>query len=66
MPEPTMAKLIVSDPPAALASRMAWRNDPAPESLAFVTVKVAAIATPESVARNSEARNARPGRVKRM
>lgn len=32
---------MVSAPPAAFASRIAWRSEPTPESLVFVTVKVA-------------------------
>ena len=36
-----MLKAIVSAPAFALASRIAWRSDPAPESLVLVTVKVA-------------------------
>ena len=41
-PAPGMAKTIVSAPGAVSASRIAWRSDPAPESLVLVTVKVAA------------------------
>src|SRR4030095_12869732 len=37
-----MSKAIVSSPGLVLASRMAWRSDPAPESLVLVTVKGAA------------------------
>ena len=37
-PEPTIAKPIVSAPPAALASRIAWRREPAPLSAVVVTV----------------------------
>ena len=36
-----MLKAIVSAPGLALASRIACRSDPAPESLVLVTVKVA-------------------------
>lgn len=35
-PPPPMLKSMTSAP--ALASRIAWRSDPAPESLVFVTV----------------------------
>jgi len=41
-PAPVTLKAIVSAPAAALASVIAWRSDPAPESLVLVTVKVAA------------------------
>ena len=37
-PEPVMLKLIVSAPGFALASRIAWRSEPAPESAVVVTV----------------------------
>src|SRR6266545_4862201 len=37
-----MLKTIVSAPEVALASRIAWRKEPGPESFVFVTVKVAA------------------------
>jgi len=37
-PVPGMLKLIVP-PPMELASRIAWRNEPVPLSLVFVTVK---------------------------
>ena len=37
-----MANWTVSAPAAAFASRIAWRNDPAPASAVFVTVNVAA------------------------
>ena len=37
-----MLNAIVSSPGFALASRMAWRSDPAPVSFVFDTVKVAA------------------------
>ncbi len=37
-PEPTMLKAIVSAPGLALASRIAWRSVPAPESAVEVTV----------------------------
>src|SRR6266404_1890806 len=37
-PPPGMLKLIVP-PPILLASRIAWRNDPPPVSLVFMTVK---------------------------
>ena len=39
-PEPEMSKAIVSGPGFALASRIACRSDPAPESLVLVTVNV--------------------------
>ncbi len=41
-PAPGIAKAIVSAPTLALASSIAWRSDPAPESFTFVTVNVAA------------------------
>jgi hypothetical protein len=41
-PDPVMVKSIVSRPGLALASRIAWRSEPAPESFVFVTVNVAA------------------------
>src|SRR5262245_60859200 len=41
-PEPGMAKTMVSGPAFALASRIAWRSEPAPESFVVVTVNVAA------------------------
>jgi hypothetical protein len=41
-PPPGMLKVIVSRPGLAFASVMAWRSDPGPLSLVFVTVKVAA------------------------
>jgi hypothetical protein len=37
-PPPGMLKAIVSVPEFALASKMAWRNVPAPESATDVTV----------------------------
>ena len=49
-PEPTMLKAIVSAPAAALASRIAWRSDPAPASSMLVTVNVAADKDPASKA----------------
>src|SRR5262245_31491853 len=39
-PEPAMLKPIVSGPEFALASRIAWRSDPAPLSAVVVTVYV--------------------------
>jgi hypothetical protein len=39
-----MLNVIVSAPGVAFASRIAWRNDPAPLSSVFVTVNVAEIA----------------------
>lgn len=41
-PVPGMLKLIVCGPVVAAALVMAWRRLPAPVSLVFVTVKVAA------------------------
>jgi hypothetical protein len=41
-PAPGMAKAIASVPALPLASVMAWRSEPAPESAVVVTVKVAA------------------------
>src|SRR5215471_12082998 len=41
-PAPVTLNAIVSMPEFALASRIAWRREPAPESLVFVTVKVEA------------------------
>jgi hypothetical protein len=40
VPVPGIAKLIASGPGFELASRMAWRKDPAPESLVLVTLNV--------------------------
>jgi hypothetical protein len=37
-PDPMMAKAMVSAPPLALASVIAWRSDPAPLSAVVVTV----------------------------
>ena len=37
-PPPVMAKVIVSAPEFALASVIAWRSEPAPESATVVTV----------------------------
>ena len=42
-PEPGIANWIVCGPALPLASRIAWRNEPAPESAVFVTVNVAAL-----------------------
>src|SRR4051812_32803216 len=42
MPLPGRLNWITLAPPAALALRIAWRREPRPESLALVTVKVAA------------------------
>jgi hypothetical protein len=54
-----MLKAIVSAPGAALASRMAWRREPGPESLVFVTVKVAAgAAVTENWRKQTSARGA--------
>ena len=55
------AKVMVSEPALALASRTAWRSEPAPESAAVVTVKAAAAAEPAkaSAARNAGSRRAR-------
>ena len=39
---PVTAKVIVSAPGTALASRIAWRSDPGPESLVVVTLKLVA------------------------
>ena len=44
-PEPGMAKVIVSPPIRALASRIAWRSEPAPLSLVLVTTSVSGPAT---------------------
>src|SRR5258706_8904381 len=43
-PAPGMAKVMVSVPALPLASRMAWRSEPAPRSSVFVTGNVAACA----------------------
>jgi hypothetical protein len=49
---------MVSNPPAALASITACRSEPAPESLRFETVKVAARAgDPRAAARSASIRN---------
>src|SRR3954464_2729652 len=45
---PVPFQLIVLVPPAALASRIACRNDPAPLSLELVTSKIAADSCDES------------------
>ncbi len=58
-PGPGMLNAIVSAPGFALASRIAWRNDPAPESAVVVTVKVAAgadAAADRATARTAESR----------
>jgi hypothetical protein len=39
-PDPGMLKAITPPLPTASASRIAWRNEPGPESLVLVTVKV--------------------------
>jgi hypothetical protein len=39
-PQPEMLKAIVSAPGLLLASKIAWRKEPAPLSAVFVTVKV--------------------------
>jgi hypothetical protein len=39
-PLPVMLNVIVSPPVFALALKIAWRNEPAPESFVFVTVYV--------------------------
>ncbi len=44
-PEPGIAKAMSSLPGFAFAERIAWRSEPAPESLVLVTVKVAADST---------------------
>ncbi len=41
-PGPGMLNVMVSAPALALALRIACRNEPAPESFAFVTVKTVA------------------------
>src|SRR2546430_16521983 len=51
-----MENVIVSAPGAVLASRMAWRSEPAPLSLVFVTVKVAAHALVVSSAAEKQTR----------
>src|SRR6266542_1019019 len=40
-PAPGVLKTIVSAPEVALASRIAWRKEPGPESFVLVTVNVA-------------------------
>src|SRR5215475_7640091 len=52
-PAPLTLNAIVSMPAAALASRIAWRSDPGPESFVLVTVNVAPSAALE--ARSSSA-----------
>src|SRR5260370_27329143 len=42
-PAPGMLNAIVP-PPMELASRIAWRNEPVPESLVFITVKTKGVA----------------------
>ena len=37
-PVPEILKMMLSVPAAALASRIAWRNEPAPESFVLMTV----------------------------
>ena len=54
-PAPGMAKAIRSVSALALASRIAWRSDPAPESFVFVTVKVAAATGSEDSQANAKA-----------
>ncbi len=46
-----MLNAIVSRPAAALASRIAWRSVPGPESFVLVTVNVAAAAVDADAAR---------------
>ena len=65
-PEPTMLNSIVSAPPAALASMMACRREPAPESLTLVTVKVAAPEMPETAPRTIETSVTSPKRENRI
>src|SRR5262249_8587855 len=37
---PALAMYSVRPPPTALASRIAWRSEPGPESFVFVTLKI--------------------------
>ena len=52
-PEPGIANWIVCGPALPLASRIACRSDPAPESLVLITVNVAAEAKAARTARTS-------------
>src|SRR5689334_2558878 len=54
-PAAGMSKSIVSAPGFAFASRIAWRREPAPESLVFVTVYVLPSAAAASVQAKTEA-----------
>ena len=58
-PAPGMLKAIVSKPAVALASRIAWRNEPGPLSSVFVTVKVAAKAPAARIDAATPDRNVR-------
>src|SRR5262249_40412600 len=55
------SKLMTSAPAAALASRMACRSEPSPESPVFVTVKVLRTSRSSSASRASRRRAGRPG-----
>src|SRR5512142_1800536 len=59
-PAPGMLNEIVSSPACALASRIACRSDPAPESFVLTTVNVSAAAA-AAIARIAEATAARAG-----
>ena len=58
-PAPGMLNAIVSAPGLDSESRIAWRSEPAPASLVFVTVKVAA-------ARDAEKQKNAQGDAERM
>ena len=62
-PEPPMAKSIVLDPPAALASVIAWRSDPAPASLTLVTMSIAGTSRRSSGSSRGQAGPRMIGRV---
>ncbi len=54
-PAPGIAKAMMSGPPAALASRIAWRSEPGPLSAVLVTLNVAAPAGPAARAATAKA-----------
>src|SRR5262245_44346329 len=56
VPESPSAKSIASAPGLALASRIAWRSEPMPESARFRTVKVLGKARPSSSSRRGTKR----------
>jgi len=56
------AKVMVSAPAAALASRIAWRNDPVPLSFRFVTVNVAAVRRRDTAGAEGQRQNGQDDR----